>query len=121
MRVHERVFFRSKIEVYRLYDFKGELTVLETPYQLEAYDISLGGIGVLTKQSGLSASILEFTLYIENYPYRVMTKIVWHNTNGIFHRYGLEIIGHNNMLFRHLQQIISKDKVLTSENRDFER
>jgi hypothetical protein len=114
MRVHERVFFRSKIEVYRLYDSKGELTILEEPYTLEVYDISLGGMGVLTKKAGLEASILEFTLYIEDYPYRVMTKIVWHNTNGIFHRYGLEIIGHNNMLFRHLQQLISKEKETTS-------
>ncbi|MBN2797264.1 MAG: PilZ domain-containing protein [Clostridia bacterium] len=107
MRIHKRISFRSKIDVYRIYDAKGQLNVLEEPIHLEVFDISLGGLGVLSKRFQLNASMLEFTLYVQEIPYRVIAKVVWHETNEIFHRYGLEIIGHNNMLFRYLKEMIN--------------
>lgn len=106
MRIHERKFYREKMEVYRYYDEVGRLIVLEEPLHYEVYDISLGGLGVLTKSKPVPASVLEFTLYLNQVPYRVMAKVAWYETNQIYHRYGLEFIGQNNMMFRQMKEML---------------
>lgn len=85
---------------------------LQTPIMMEVFDLSLGGLGVVTKQEFPDNATLEFTFYLEKIPYQVMTQIKWTNTNHIFYRYGLEIIGHNNMLFRHLQQFVKGETLI---------
>lgn len=107
-RVHERVEYRTKVEVYRYYNMSGELTVLEEPMRMEVYDVSISGLGILSHKEHIQEGTLEFTFYLEEIPYRVMARIVWVDHNNIFFRYGLEIIGHNNMLFRHLKDYIER-------------
>ncbi|MCH4889092.1 PilZ domain-containing protein [Acidaminobacter sp. JC074] len=114
-RVHERVPYRVKLWCYHYYNDLGERVNFETPVMMEAFDVSLGGLGIVTRLPLPKNSTLEFTFYLENIPYQVMTQIKWHNTNYVFHRYGLEIIGHNNMLFRHLQQFVKGDSILEAK------
>ena len=111
-RVHERVPYRVKLWCYHYYTSVGEIVKFEEPIMMEVFDISLGGIGVVTKQQFPENATLEFTFYLESIPYQVMTQIKWLNTNGVFYRYGLEIIGHNNMLFRHLKNFVVGGTIL---------
>lgn len=111
-RTHDRVNYRTKLWCYHYYDNKGNCLKLETPISMEVFDVSLGGIGVVTRLPMPKKSTLEFTLYLENIPYQVLTQVRWHVTNNLFHRYGMEIIGHNNMLFRHLQSFVRGERLI---------
>lgn len=103
-RCHERIPYRTKINVYRYYNMSGILVTPGDPIELEVFDLSLGGLGVISHKAFTGSVTLEFTLYLEDIPYPVMAKIAWSKHNHLFFRYGLEIIGHNNMLFRHLKK-----------------
>lgn len=107
-RCHERIPYRSKINVYRYYNMNGVLVTPDEPIELVIFDVSLSGLGVISQQAFSGQATLEFTFYLEDIPYQVMAKIAWSKHNHIFFRYGLEIIGHNNMLFRHLKEFTSK-------------
>lgn len=108
LRVHNRVNYRVKLSCSRYYSLDGVLTKIEEPVELEVFDLSLSGLGVITKNEFLVSNTLEFTLYLEDIPYSVMAIIKWKKQNQFFYRYGLEIIGHNNMLFRHLKDYIER-------------
>lgn len=115
LRVHNRVNYRVKLSCSRFYDSKGTIIKFEEPKELEVFDLSLSGLGVITKYEFMLDSTLEFTLYLEDVPYQVMAIIKWEDNNQVYYRYGLEIIGHNNMLFRHLKAF-TEGKVLTDIN-----
>jgi len=115
LRIHDRVPYRVKLWCYYYYNEIGERVSFESPVMMEAFDLSLGGIGIITRLPLPKQSTLEFTFYLEDIPYQVMTQIKWHTTNYVFHRYGLEIIGHNNMLFRHMQQYVKGESILKVE------
>lgn len=110
-RIHQRIPYRTKVNVYRYYDQKGVLVTPTKGIVLEIFDMSLGGLGVLTTHEFLMPSTLEFTLYLEDIPYAVMAKIAWSQHNQFFFRYGLEIIGHQNMLFRHLKKLTNRESI----------
>lgn len=107
LRVHNRVAYRQNLECYHYYSADGQWHSFEEVIQMEVFDVSLGGLGIVTKHKFSDDIILEFTLYLEAIPYPVMALIKWVKTNGIFYRYGLEILGHNNMLFRHLKAYVN--------------
>ena len=111
MRVHNRVAYREKLECYHYYSVDGQRHPFKEVVQMEVFDLSLGGLGIVTKYQFPEDIILEFTFYLEAIPYQVMALIKWVNTNDIFYRYGLEILGHNNMLFRHLQQYVNGKRI----------
>lgn len=103
-RVHHRINYREKINIFQYYNNSGNLVKLAVPIEMVVFDVSLGGLGVLSDKSLENGSVIEFTLYLENIPYAVLSKIVWVDNNGKYFKYGLEIIGHNNMMFRHLKK-----------------
>lgn len=110
-RTHERIGYRTKLQVYQYYNMNGILIKPKEPIEMEVFDISLGGIGVISYKDIPGHATLEFTLYLEEIPYQVMAKIAWTQHNLVFFRYGLEIIGHNNMLFRHLQKFVNNESL----------
>lgn len=114
-RVHTRVNYRVKLWCYYYYGDNGERHKFEMPISMEVFDVSLGGVGVVTRLPFPKKSTLEFTFYLEDIPYQVLTQVKWHTTNNIFHRYGMEIIGHNNMLFRHLQHFVKGENIMTPD------
>lgn len=114
-RVHTRVSYRVKLWCYYYYDVNGERLQFDTPISMEVFDVSLGGLGVVTRLPIPKNCTLEYTFYLEDIPYQVLTQVKWHTTNNIFHRYGMEIIGHNNMLFRHLQHFVKGESIMTQE------
>jgi len=116
-RIHDRVRYRVKLWCYHYYTADGEIVRFEEPIMMEVFDVSLGGIGIITKTEFPQGATLEFTFYLEQIPYQVLTQVKWLNTNNIFCRYGLEIIGHNNMLFRHLQQFVKGHSILDDQKR----
>jgi c-di-GMP-binding flagellar brake protein YcgR len=111
-RTHDRVPYRVKLWCYHYYTPVGEIVKFDEPIMMEVFDVSLGGIGVVTKSQFPDNATLEFTLYLEQIPYQVMTQLKWVSTNNVFFRYGLEIIGHNNMLFRHLQRFVKGESII---------
>lgn len=115
LRVHSRIKYRIKIFCYRYYNTDGEIVKFQEPIDLEVFDISLGGLGIITKHEFKLNQTLEFTLYLEDVPYQVMTVIKWCNMNQIYYRYGLEIIGHNNMLFRHLKAFTEGEVMIVKD------
>lgn len=115
-RVHARVPYREKLSCYHYYNAQGEMVKFDQPIDIEVYNISIGGIGIITQVPFPESATIEFTLYLENIPYQVMTKIVWSTSNQVFYRYGLEIIGHNNMFFRHLKQFCEGHGLLDNDN-----
>jgi len=116
-RIHKRVSYRVKLWCYYYYTEVGEKVKFETPIMMEVFDVSLGGIGIITNTLFPRNATLEFTFYLEDIPYQVMATIKWNHSNNIFCRYGLEIIGHNNMLFRHLQQFVNGKSIVKGQER----
>lgn len=111
-RIHKRVSFRSKIWCYKYYDANGIQKKFDDPVQLDVINLSLSGFGIVSATEFTSDMTLEFTLYLEDIPYPVMTKIVWDKKTGNLYKYGVEIIGHNNMFFRHLKLLIDQGSML---------
>lgn len=114
-RTHYRKPYRVQLTCYRYYTENGELHHFDEPRLFEVIDVSLGGLGIISKSEFPTDVTLEFTFYLENIPYQVLTQIKWCVGNPFFNKYGLEIIGHNNMLFRHLQQFVIGNSMINKE------
>lgn len=103
-RIHQRISYREKINIFQYYNNNGSLIKLTKAMEMVIIDISIGGIGGISNEMLEYGSVIEFTLYLEKIPYPVLAKIVWVDNNVRYYKYGLEIIGHNNMMFRHLKE-----------------
>ena len=105
-RVHTRVKYNSCLECYHYYTPDGETRPFEEVVKLRVLDVSIGGLGIISKHRFNADNALEFTFYFEGIPYQVLTLIKWVYEIGEYYRYGLELICHNNMLFRHLKEYV---------------
>jgi len=114
-RTHYRKPYRVQLTCYRYYNEAGELLHFDHPKLFEVIDVSLGGLGIITKGEFPIDVTLEFTFYLEDIPYQVLSRIKWHTNHQFFNKYGLEIIGHNNMLFRHLQQFVLGQSIIKKD------
>lgn len=104
-RIHDRVPYRVDVECIHYYKPDGSESKFNHPVHMDVFDLSLGGIGIITKTHFDPGTVLVFTLYLENVPYTVMALVRWHHGNDFTNRYGLEFIGPSNMMFRHLKTL----------------
>lgn len=111
-RVHARVDYRVLIRCVEYYDPEGILIRLDDFIQIDVFDVSLGGLGVIAKTKFLVNSILVFTLYLEGIPYSSMAQVRWKNSNDFINRYGIEFVGVSNMMHRHIKALINGDSLL---------
>jgi len=111
-RVHSRVDYRVLIRCLQYYDPDGILVRFDDFIQIDVFDVSLGGIGVITKSQFPVNSILVFTLYLEDVPYSSMAQVRWCTSNEYTNRYGLELLGVSNMLHRHIKALIKGESLL---------
>lgn len=113
-RLNPRIPMRTSINIRELFSSDGSLLTPSQPVQMEVFDISVTGAGVLSKVDLPLDSFLIFVIYLEQLPYEVMAVVRWKNTNQLYYRYGLEFMGPSNMMYRHL-------KALSSQNSFFDK
>ncbi|WP_026893624.1 PilZ domain-containing protein [Clostridiisalibacter paucivorans] len=103
-RVHSRIMYSTRLECYRYYE-NNELKRYNPPMELIMFDLSLGGIGVISEEYLKIGNVLMFTLKLNIMPYQVMAKVVWTYKIGHMYRSGLEFVGMPNGLVREIKEL----------------
>lgn len=104
-RIHARIPYKYAISNAKQLIRAGDSVAKEGRFVLQAFDLSKGGIGVITKDDIPSGTFLTFDIGIEDIQYTVMGLIKWKATNEFMHRYGIEFVGTGNMLYRHIDAL----------------
>lgn len=103
-RIHERIGHHYEFTCRNYFNPFGEPKHFDEPLQFEVINLSVGGLlakcySVLPKDI-----VLQFTLYLEDIPYVVMSRIRWQEEIIDGYVYGLEFLTIPNMLHRHLHK-----------------
>ena len=105
VRVHARVPYKYMINNAKLLVMTGDCVLREGSFKLAAFDLSKGGIGVITKENLPNGAFLTFDISIEDIQYTIMGMVKWKMSNEFTHRYGIEFMGTGNMLYRHIEAL----------------
>lgn len=107
-RFYERVDCRVSFECKFYYDPQGHLLNFRESVDFEVYNVSVGGILAVSKQDVPMEAVLEYTFYLDQVPYVVMSRIKWKKAEGDGYQYGMEFLTISNMMYRHLKAYTSR-------------
>lgn len=105
VRVHARIPYKYAIGNARQLIMSDDCVTQAGRFELHAFDLSKGGIGVITKSDIPNGTFLMFDIGIEEIKYTVMGLVKWKASNEFTHRYGIEFVGTGNMLYRHIDAL----------------
>lgn len=105
VRVHARIPYRFAINNAKRLIMTEGCVVQEGSFKLQAFDLSKGGIGVVTKENLANGAFLTFDIGIEDIQYSIMGMVKWKMSDELTHRYGIEFMGTGNMLYRHIDAL----------------
>ena len=106
-RVHKRISYERILDNVRVIRHK-ESELVEDKFSINAYDLSQGGIGIISSKKISTGTFLKFYIVLENIQYDVMGIVKWGRKEDVTYRYGIEFIGIANMFYRHIHLITNK-------------
>lgn len=103
-RIHKRIMLNEKFNCYIYYDDE-QLLEFDGPIEMYCDDISVGGMGVVSKANLKEGIVLVFTVTMDIVPYRVMGRVVkkYEILEDVY-KYGLEFFGIPNGLLAEIKK-----------------
>lgn len=110
-RVHFRFLKSEIIHCYTMY-YNDKKHHFDPPISIIVEDISIGGMGIITKHPLEINQVISFYYTFEYMPYKLMLKVIWIRKIGKMYKVGLEFVATPNGLVKELKEYlknISKD------------
>lgn len=109
-RLHHRIPYVLSFDCNHYFDQNGVEHKLESSGHFSVDDISVGGMRAKCYAYFPEGCVLQFTLYLECIPYIILTRVRWSRPLDDIWSYGLEFLSIPNMLYRHLNDLMSRNK-----------
>jgi len=110
-RQFNRIKHEDKVLCYRYFNGEG-LVELDKPLELIVVDISVGGVGLKSKQTFNNGSVLIFDLDFGLSKYKVQAKVLWSIQQDDYSRIGLKFVSMPNTLKKELNDLKSLTEAL---------
>lgn len=107
-RIHERINCRADFTCRSYYNTAGEQIYFEKPVSFEIINLSVGGVLAMSNSALEEDMVLQYTFYLEDVPYVIMSRIKWQEKIAGGYMYGLEFLTTSNMLHRHLHEFTNR-------------